>query len=150
MAPHSTPDTHAGLLLALGWKPQHRSHISTTRVLHLNGRSQPGQPRLGGSLAVKHQHLSPFRSSHLTNTGKKSPSKMPFKKEAVLKEFSIFAIFFLVVFFLNYFLRKLTTNFYVVFRIACSAQFWQRNSGNCREMKLEIEVKLTIAAKRFP
>lgn len=58
-------------------------------------------------------------------------------------------IFIVGFFFLSYFLRKLTTNFYVVLKVACSAQFWQRNSGNCREMKLESEVKLTIAAKRL-
>lgn len=72
---------------------------------------------------------------------KKSQSKPPFEKEGVLKEFSIFAVFFLLVvvwvfFFLSHFLRKLTTNFNVDFRTACSAQFWQRNLGNCREMNL--------------
>jgi len=65
-------------------------------MLHLNFWSQPCQPLLAGSLAVRHQHLSLFWS---LQAAKKCPSKMSFKKEAVLKEFSIFATFFLVVFF---------------------------------------------------
>lgn len=150
-----------GLLLALGWKPQHRNHISTAHMLYLNYWSQPSQPWFQGKLISS---TSTSMSSHSgspiwqAQADKKCPSKMPFKKEAVSKEFSIFAIFFLLClmclfcvlffFFSSWFFKELNHNSYIIFRIAFSAQFWQKQSGSCRELNLESEVKLTTSVKR--
>lgn len=66
----------------------------------------------------------------------------------------MFALFFLLcllfVFFFSLvdFFKELNHNSYIVFRIAFSAQFWQKQSGSCRELNLESEVKLTTSVKR--